>query len=139
MLSLDCKSCHQEKEKSVGPAFVKVANKYAKDPKAIGYLVDKIKKGGGGVWGETAMAAHPTVPDADLAQIATWILSLGGSAEGGKSLPVSGELDPTLGKPAKDNGNLYLRASYTDKGGRIKQLTEENQLCWQVRTYFSTM
>ena len=124
MLSLDCKSCHQEKEKSVGPAFVMVANKYAKDPKAIGYLVDKIKKGGGGVWGETAMAAHPTVPDADLAQIATWILSLSGNAEVGKSLPVSGTLDPTMGKPAKDNGNLYLTASYTDKGGNgVKPLT----------------
>ena len=129
MLSLDCKSCHQEKEKSIGPAFVMVADKYKKDPKAIGYLVDKIKKGGGGVWGETAMAAHPTVPDADLAQIASWILSLAGTAEVKKSLPASGMLNPTLGKPAKDNGALYLTASYTDNGGNgIKPLTGRKSL-----------
>src|SRR5262249_11927811 len=34
MMSLDCKTCHKEAEKSVGPAFVDVAKKYAKDPKA---------------------------------------------------------------------------------------------------------
>ena len=124
MLSLDCKSCHQEKDKSVGPAFVIVAEKYKKDPKAIPYLVDKIKKGGGGVWGETAMAAHPTVPNNDLEQIATWILSLAGTGEPKKSLPPSGTIDPTQGKPAKDDGALYLTASYTDKGGNgIKPLT----------------
>ena len=31
--SLDCKTCHKEAEKSIGPAFMQVAEKYQKDPK----------------------------------------------------------------------------------------------------------
>jgi cytochrome c551/c552 len=62
MMSLDCKSCHKENEKSIGPSFMQVAQKYAKDAKAVSYLTQKIIKGGAGVWGETAMAAHPNLP-----------------------------------------------------------------------------
>ena len=61
MLSLDCKACHKEAEKSVGPSFVQVSEKYAKDPNAVTYLTQKIIKGGSGVWGEVAMAAHPNL------------------------------------------------------------------------------
>ena len=61
MLSLDCKSCHKEAEKSIGPSFVQVSEKYGKDPNAVSYLTQKIIKGGSGVWGEVAMAAHPTL------------------------------------------------------------------------------
>ncbi|MDF2192104.1 ThuA domain-containing protein [Paraflavitalea sp. CAU 1676] len=124
MLSLDCKTCHKVDEKSIGPSFVDVAKKYEKDPQAVSYLVNKIIKGGGGVWGEVAMAAHPNLKDADAKQILTWIQSLTAAQEAKKSLPATGSLQPTLGKPAKDNGVLYISASYTDKGGNnIKPLT----------------
>lgn len=116
MLSLDCKTCHKTDEKSIGPSFVDVAKKYEKDPAAVSYLVSKIIKGGGGVWGEVAMAAHPNLKEADARQIVTWIQSLNATATK-KSLPASGSVQPTLGKPEKDNGVLYLSASYTDKGG----------------------
>ena len=33
--SLDCKTCHKEAEKSIGPSFLQVAQKYQKDPNAI--------------------------------------------------------------------------------------------------------
>jgi cytochrome c551/c552 len=87
MLSLDCKSCHKENEKSVGPAFVQVAQKYKNDPNAVGYLVKKIKNGGSGVWGEVAMAAHPTLSETDLQQVVQWVLSLANKAPVKKSLP----------------------------------------------------
>ena len=59
--SLDCKTCHKEAEKSIGPAFMQVAEKYQKDPNARSYLSDKIVKGGKGVWGEVAMAPHASI------------------------------------------------------------------------------
>ncbi|RZK26087.1 MAG: c-type cytochrome [Flavobacterium sp.] len=124
MLALDCKSCHKTDEKSVGPAYTAVAKKYEKTADADKYLVEKIIKGGGGVWGEVAMPAHPTLKEGDARQIVTWIRSLAGSKAEGKSLPPTGTVNPTLNKPVMDRGMLYLSASYTDKGGtNIKPLT----------------
>lgn len=124
MLVNDCKSCHKENERSIGPSYTEVSLKYKDDPKAINYLADKIKKGGGGVWGETAMSAHPDLPDDDIRQIVQWVLSLSSANEKKKSLPVSSSLNPTLGKPLTDKGALFITASYTNKGDAgIKPLT----------------
>ena len=73
---LDCKSCHKEDGASIGPSFVRVAAKYAHDPKAKAYLSQKIINGGSGVWGDVAMAAHPSLAQKDLNQIIQYILSL---------------------------------------------------------------
>ena len=127
MLSLDCKSCHKEAEKSIGPSFLQVAQKYGKDPKAEEYLSQKIIKGGGGVWGEVAMAAHPTLPPNDLKQIVSWILSLGNTAAVKKSLPQVGTI--TAAANQKPNSVMVLSASYTDKGANnIKALTGSSSL-----------
>ncbi|MEP6596176.1 MAG: ThuA domain-containing protein, partial [Ginsengibacter sp.] len=39
MLVNDCKSCHKENDKSIGPSFMEVSMKYKNDPKAMSYLV----------------------------------------------------------------------------------------------------
>lgn len=123
MMALDCKNCHQVDTKSIGPAFTDVAKKYEKQAGAMDYLSAKIIRGGGGVWGETPMAAHPNLKQDDAKLIVTWIMSLA-SAEARKPYPANGSLDPTLGKPAKDNGVLTITATYTDKGGNgIKPMT----------------
>ncbi len=124
MLSLDCKSCHTVSEKSVGPSFEAIAKHYEKNPDAVSHLTEKIIKGGSGVWGEVAMAAHPDLKESDARQIVRWIQSL--SQNGSvKSLPAIGALAPTLQKPLTDKGILYISATYTDKGGPggIKPLT----------------
>jgi cytochrome c len=74
--SLDCKSCHKEDGISVGPSFKRVAEKYAGNQKAAAMLSQKIVKGGSGVWGDVAMAAHPNLQQKDLNQIIQYILSL---------------------------------------------------------------
>ncbi|MBS1597924.1 MAG: ThuA domain-containing protein [Bacteroidetes bacterium] len=126
-MTLDCKSCHKEAEKSIGPAFIDVSNKYQKDPNAISYLSQKIIKGGSGVWGEVAMAAHPTLSESDVQQIVGWILSLGNKAAVKKSLPQSGVI--IAEKNQKPDAALVISASYTDKGGNnIKALTGSNSI-----------
>lgn len=123
MLSLDCKNCHQIDQKSIGPSYTDVAKKYQSDRSATNYLTEKIIKGGSGVWGEVAMAAHPDLKQEDARQIVTWIRSLA-ATNVRKSLPQTGSLDPSTGKEIKDNGYLYLTATYTDNGGsNIKPMT----------------
>ena len=115
MMSLDCKSCHQVAQKSIGPAFMQVSNKYKKDAKARDYLVQKIIKGGSGVWGETAMPAHPTLKEQDAAHIVQWVLSLA-NEQANKSLPPNGTITPKAPAKPTPNTMLALTASYTDKG-----------------------
>jgi glucose/arabinose dehydrogenase/cytochrome c551/c552 len=122
MLSNDCKTCHKPSEKSVGPAFELVARRYEKDPNAVNYLSQKIRKGGSGVWGEVSMPAHPSIRDDDLKSVIGWIQSL--SAGKTPSLPAVGTLNATLNKPVKDDGLLIISATYTDKGGpNVKALS----------------
>ena len=133
MLSLDCKSCHKENEKSIGPAYTAVADKYRKDANAMNHLTNKILKGGSGVWGEVAMPAHPTLSQGDAAQIVTWILSLGNKEAVKKSLPQSGTINPSAKQ--KPNEVLVLSASYTDKGGNnIKALTGGTSIALRSNT-----
>lgn len=127
VMSLDCKSCHKESEKSIGPSYIQIAQKYQKDAGAINYLAGKILKGSQGVWGETQMPAHPTLPESDAHQIVSWILSLAGDTKVQKSLPVSGTITPP--RDLEANTVLVLSATYTDKGGNnIKALTASNSL-----------
>jgi glucose/arabinose dehydrogenase/type 1 glutamine amidotransferase/cytochrome c551/c552 len=125
--SLDCKSCHKESEKSIGPSYMQVSQKYGKNPDALNYLTGKIQKGSQGVWGETQMPAHPTLPESDIHQIVSWILSLTSDAKAQKSLPMSGTITPP--KDLKPNTAMVISATYTDKGGNnIKALTSSNSL-----------
>jgi cytochrome c len=72
-----CLACHGVDKKVLGPAFKDVAAKYKGDKSAEGKLVEKVKKGGSGVWGPMPMPANsPQVKDEDIKSIVQWILSL---------------------------------------------------------------
>ena len=127
VMSLDCKSCHKETEKSIGPSYLQIAQKYAKDAEVTNYLTGKILQGSQGVWGETAMPAHPTLPESDAHQIVSWIMSLGSDSKVAKSLSPSGTITPP--RDLEPNTALVISATYTDKGGNnIKALTASNSL-----------
>lgn len=133
--SLTCTSCHQVDEASIGPAYTAVGEKYKNDSQAEDHLINKIIKGGSGVWGETMMPANPELKEADAKKIVAWIFSLAGDKSANQSLPAAGSLDPTVGKPVSPNGVFILSASYTDKGGaNIKPLTGTNVVTLQSST-----
>lgn len=71
-----CMSCHQVDKKVVGPAYKDVAAKYRGDKTAEAKLVEKVKKGGSGVWGPVPMPPNAQVSDADIKTIVHWVLSL---------------------------------------------------------------
>jgi cytochrome c len=73
----NCLACHQVDKKVVGPAYKDVAKKYKGNAGAEAMLIDKVKKGGSGVWGPIPMPPNPAVPDADLKKLVDWILKMG--------------------------------------------------------------
>jgi glucose/arabinose dehydrogenase/cytochrome c551/c552/type 1 glutamine amidotransferase len=125
--SLDCKTCHKENEKSIGPAYKDVSKRYAGNKEASDLLQAKIKKGGSGVWGETNMPAHPDLKDSEARQIVSWILSLAEITK--TSLPAQGTIKPAAGKNPTAEGVLVVKASYTDKGaGQVPPLSTASEL-----------
>lgn len=73
--SKNCLACHAVDHKVVGPAYKDIAKKYAADKGAEAKLVDKVKKGGSGVWGPVPMPANAAVSDADIKTLVKWVLS----------------------------------------------------------------
>jgi len=71
-----CTACHAVDKKVVGPAYNEVAAKYKGDAGAAAKLAAKVKAGGTGVWGQVPMPPNPTVPDADMKTIVSYILAL---------------------------------------------------------------
>jgi cytochrome c len=70
-----CLACHALDKKLVGPSYKEVAAKYRGDAGAEAKLVDKVKKGSQGTWGQVPMPPNANVPDADVRALVKWILS----------------------------------------------------------------
>jgi cytochrome c len=71
-----CVACHAIDKKLVGPAYKDVAAKYKGDKAAEARLVEKVKKGGTGVWGQMPMPPNTQVKDEDIVTMVRWILKL---------------------------------------------------------------
>ncbi|MFT7057005.1 MAG: cytochrome c, partial [Roseivirga sp.] len=124
----DCMACHAITTKINGPSYQQIAGKY--NTGDIPMLVSKIKNGGAGVWGETPMAAHPQLEEADITEMVKYIMSLGGSAA---TLPVKGELAFNQHDRSNVKGAYLLTASYTDKGSAgVPSITATEQFVFSA-------
>lgn len=122
----DCKSCHMIDKKSVGPSYQDVAKKYKGDTKALDYLSKKVIAGGGGVWGDHMMAAHPQISQAEANIIVEYILNIN-EPKTATSLPTNGSYMTKIPDGKKENGSYILRAAYKDKGTKVmKSLASED-------------
>lgn len=72
-----CFSCHAIDRKLVGPAWKDVAAKYRGQKGAEARLIDKVAKGGSGVWGPVPMPPNsPQVSEGDIRTLVRYILAL---------------------------------------------------------------
>lgn len=69
-----CLACHAVDKKLLGPAYLDVAKKYAKEKDAATKLATSIKAGGSGKWGAIPMPAQETLKPEDALTLAKWIL-----------------------------------------------------------------
>ena len=71
-----CFACHAVDKKLVGPSYKDIAAKYRNDKQAEAKLVQKVKAGGKGVWGDVPMPPNAHVKDEDIRTIVQSILTL---------------------------------------------------------------
>jgi cytochrome c len=109
----DCKSCHQPNAPSIGPSFRQVAIKYKDDKGAVPKLAQKIIKGGAGVWGQTAMSAHPQLKNEEAEEMVNYILKMTADNQTKNRIPVKGSFTPDAGT---DDSYLFS-ITYKDRGG----------------------
>lgn len=111
----DCKACHAIDEKVNGPSYVQIAEKY--DQNDRGYLIDRVRRGGAGVWGETVMSAHPQLEIEEIGEIVDYILSLDPNEKPDEALlPIQGTIQFSQYVKGNTGGKFILMASYLDKG-----------------------
>lgn len=72
-----CLACHTKDKKLVGPSYKDVAAKY-KGQDASAKVMEKVRKGGSGVFGPIPMSPNPVakISDADLKTVVDYILKL---------------------------------------------------------------
>jgi cytochrome c len=70
-----CFACHAIDKKVIGPSYKEIAAKYKGDAGAEARLIEKLQKGGAGIWGEVFMPPMQAVPEADFKILVKWILS----------------------------------------------------------------
>ena len=70
-----CMACHSKEKKIIGPAFKDIAAKY-KGQDMLAKLMEKVRKGGSGVYGPIPMAPNGAdkIDDADLKAAIEFIL-----------------------------------------------------------------
>jgi cytochrome c len=127
MQKSDCNACHKPAEKSIGPNYHDIALKYKGDATAIDLLSGRIINGSKGVWGQVAMAAHPSLSSGDAAELVKFILSHDDEKAMPKApLPIVGDYVTAVPADDKGIGVYILRAAYQDRGaGKLPALTSE--------------
>lgn len=119
----DCKGCHHYNLKSVGPSFLQIAEKYSTQPGKIPQLAAKIIKGGGGVWGNNNMSAHPQLSIDQATAIVKYIYSLNLMQNAPKSLPAKGFIVVTnKEKAGVSNGWYKLSGNYISNQSEFEGL-----------------
>ena len=71
-----CNTCHEVEEQTIGPGYRQIAGRYAEQEGAEDLLVQKVKNGGAGNWGEVPMSPHTHLDEYSIRTMVRHILSL---------------------------------------------------------------
>jgi cytochrome c len=99
----DCFTCHELDRKTVGPSFQEIAGKYGNQENPSLLLIAKVKMGGTGVWGSSAMTPHPDLTDEEIREMLDYIFTLRPkktvATVNGETKPVDKNTKPGFGAP----------------------------------------
>jgi cytochrome c len=76
MTKAGCTACHTKDKKLVGPSFKDIAAKRKGEKDAVALLMEKVRKGGKGVYGPIPMppTGADKIGDAELKAALEWVL-----------------------------------------------------------------
>ncbi len=114
--SSDCKSCHKLHEKSIGPSFKQIADRYDQDYIQMDILAKKIINGGAGVWGDGMMIAHPNFSMKAAREIVKYIFTVNDPPPA-ESVPIA--LQGIVTTAADKREKIRIEAGYTDRSGHL--------------------
>jgi len=72
----DCFTCHEVDKNTVGPSLHNIAQRYQNEKNTVDRLIDKVRGGGTGVWGNSLMNPHPGLNQSEVEVMLEYILSL---------------------------------------------------------------
>jgi cytochrome c len=109
----DCFTCHELDKPTVGPALRQIAGRYQHEKNTMQYLIHKVQEGGTGVWGTSAMSAHPILKENEIEIMLDYILSLKrGSKEENNSVEELKQIEEKNIKPGFGAPLAGLHPSY---------------------------
>ena len=116
MISSNCFNCHRFSEKSIGPSFIDLKEKYAVNDINLSSLAKHIHEGSSGTWGKVVMPSHPEFSEADCRKMARWMIETAAEKNQEWLVGISGTVRMDNINPRKMKGVLLLTASYLDHG-----------------------
>lgn len=108
-----CKACHAISNESVGPAYTSVSEKYKDQANARDYLIQTVREGGMGVWGDRAMPGHIHLDEQKVGEMIDYVLSIANPIAASSRAP-SGYFE--INQIENPEGFYLVQASYEDKG-----------------------
>ncbi len=117
----DCKTCHNEKVQTIGPAYQMIAERYPWNEASVNTLAAKVISGGSGMWGTQMMSPHPGLPESDVKEMVRYILRLDTTDVGQDNEEVAKviELTTSLNDPKDLLPGLFVEA-WTHQTGFTK-------------------
>ncbi|GAA4425458.1 hypothetical protein GCM10023188_06420 [Pontibacter saemangeumensis] len=136
MAKSDCNTCHNKDVKTVGPAYMAIAERYENKEENKTKLVNKIITGGAGSWGDIPMTPHPDLPKEDAELMVSYVLSLDAEQEkeetASKLMPkpeydiTFSEVSPAPGNTAAEKPGIALNVyQFGDVISDFPEINEE--------------
>lgn len=112
----NCLNCHAFDAKLIGPSFLEISERYTPTPSNIDILVQRIREGSSGIWGNVVMPTHPELSVEETEDIVHWILENAAKPNTSYFIGTEGsfQLKPPASSP--QTGIFVLKATYTDHG-----------------------
>lgn len=71
-----CVACHATDSQLVGPSYRAISEHYDHNEENVAFLVDKIRAGGAGSFGQVPMPPHGHVSEEEARVVVEWVFTL---------------------------------------------------------------
>jgi cytochrome c len=136
MLVSNCFNCHALKAKRAGPSFQDISLKYPATEKNISIMLNRIRNGSTGIWGNEVMPSHPELPEQEIRKMVIWLLRYSNNPKLNFYSGLEGILTLAKPDPQTRSGYFVVTAMYTDHGIAEKpgeKLTGSDQVMIRVK------